>query len=212
MKKGEMVAVTRKRIPKPTKTWQAQALIDLVPFLNAKPRALLAAAKAWTEKYATSPGRKLGGWYPEKLEGTGLEVVQRNLREAMKSAYAFPGTDTEAISDWMTEAWKGITIEYLSRPGSHTLTYIPSDPGDGWQMRLFKGLTTVVIGESMGANIAFLHGEDPDTNCASGKAYVGVCKRCETVFEKKTKRQEFCSTSCQEALKQARHRERKINT
>lgn len=40
-------------------------------------------------------------------------------------------------------------------------------------------------------------------------AFMGACPKCGNIFKKKTKRKEFCSLRCQEALKQERHRKKK---
>lgn len=207
-----MTTGRRKRLPKPTKTWQVQALIDLVPFLNADPETLLPTAKAWLNKYAITPGRWEGKLWntTDDLSLESLESIRENLKRFMKPAYGLPITITRTIEEWTTEASSGITEEFQLRSDAIFSTWIPRNRGTGWQIRLFKGLATLAIKDSLGCNLAFLHGdvEKQQANLCAGRAYVGICPRCGKVFVKPRMNAEFCGKTCADTTSKQRQRKR----
>lgn len=205
-----MTTEKRKRLPKPTKTWQVQALIDLVPFLQADHRHLCWEAIEWVKKYPPSSGSR-SFLTPGVLDINVNELaeIHRNLCEAMRFAYGLQNSDSKGTSKWMTEARRGVTEEIMLGSGTIMHSWIPAKPTDrDWHNRYFAGMAVMVLCEALGANLTPKIDPNTQPNLEAGKAYVGVCPNCRKIFQKPRLNAEYCGKTCADTASKRRQRKR----
>jgi len=204
-----------KRVPKPARTPAVDVLLALIPFLNFE----------WNDRHRIANEEELLDLFRGAVRAVqpyfdDPAALKDATRWADQPAMLYVRETHRLITDMVrdlireesvvTQQWyllarktieEGIWINLLQNPLKMRIEpRVPkvTDNGERWRViaETTRTLLVVAVVEGLGHD-------------GPGRAYVGECKRCEKIFEKKHSDANFCSPACAGAERIARWRKRK---